>query len=550
MGLVVLKNCSSASKNNTPEVFKSIINNASPYVLTQQDLEGVSSIRSYYFYNSKVSSIDIPSGLYVYDGAFMGCSELSTITGNTTTLTITDNCIIDSNQLIVGCKNSKLLSNEIAGIGAAFRDNKAITNIVVPNGVYLSYGAFVGCSNLKHIQCSTGNGLGDSGALSQAEIASITSNVISSLSYGNLKNIEFLNGVSQINDLAFQYSTIDKLIITGNPSISQYAFSGSYGINYLELINGTLSDSSLYVSSASIRNAKVSSVFQDIATAPSIEDFELVDGTTFSFPSSTLSIQKLTLPGTIRSIDTSFTSSLTYFNFKGTIDDWCAITFSREESNPIYYTHKLTLYGTPITKVVLPSNLTELKDYVFDLCYSLKSITMPNTLIRIGDFALCCCTGLTSITIPNSVTSIGDDALEGCTGLTSITIPPNVVSIGDYAFLGCTGLTSITIPSSVTNIGVGAFSNCSGAVSITIQTGLTYISSDMFAHGNNLTSVTIPSSVTRIDDYAFHDCGNLVDINYDGTMSDWGNVTLVTYWDYDTGNYTIHCTDGDIPKTV
>lgn len=527
MGLVVLKNCSSASKNNTPEVFKSIINNASPYVLTQQDLEGVSSIRSYYFYKSKVSSIDIPSGLYVYDGAFMGCSELSTITGNTTTLTVTDNCIIDSNQLIVGCKNSKLLSDEITGIGAAFRDNTAITNIVVPNGVYLSYGAFVGCSNLKHIQCSTGNGLGDSGALSQAEIASITSNVISSLKFGNLKNIEFLNGVSQINDLAFQYSTIDKLIITGNPSISQYAFSGSDGINYLELINGTLSDSSLYVSSASIRNAKVSSVFQDIATAPSIEDFELVDGTTFSFPSSTLSIQKLTLPGTIRSIDTSFTSSLTYFNFKGTIDDWCAITFSREESNPIYYTHKLTLYGTPITKVVLPSNLTELKDYVFDLCYSLKSITMPNTLIRIGDFALCCCRGLTSLTIPNSVTSIGDNALEGCTGLTSI-----------------------TIPSSVINVGVGAFLNCSGAVSITIQTGLTYLSSEMFGHGNNLTSITIPSSVTRIDDYAFHDCGNLVDIYYDGTMSDWGNVTLVTYWDYNTGNYTIHCTDGDIPKTV
>ena len=547
MGLVVLKNCSSAPKNNTPEVFKSIINNASPYVLTQQDLNGVNSIKEYSFLNSKVTSIDIPTSVGVTYNCFVGCSELSAITG----YSASNNCIISSNQCLVGCKNSKLVASDVYLISqSAFSYKTSIIDITIPQGVQLDYGAFVGCSNLKHIQCSTGNGLGDSGALSQAEIASITSNVINSLSYGNLKNIEFLNGVSQINDLAFQYSTIDKLIITGNPSISQYAFSGSYGINYLELINGTLSDSSLYVSSAPIRNAKVSSVFQDIATSPSIKEFELVDGTTFSFPSSTLSIQKLTLPGTIRSIDTSFTSSLTYFNFKGTIDDWCAITFSREESNPIYYTHKLTLYGTPITKVVLPSNLTELKDYVFDLCYPLKSITMPNTLIRIGDFALCCCRGLTSLTIPNSVTSIGDNALEGCTGLTSITIPPNVVSIGKWAFLGCTGLASITIPSSVTSIGVGAFSNCDGAVSITIQTGLTYLSSDMFAHGHNLTSVTIPSSVTMIDDYAFYDCDNLVDIYYGGTMSDWGNITLVTCWDCGTGNYTIHCTDGDIPKTV
>ena len=55
-----------------------------------------------------------------------------------------------------------------------------------------------------------------------------------------------------------------------------------------------------------------------------------------------------------------------------------------------------------------------------------------------------------NIVIPDSVTNIGDWAFSNCTSLKSITIPDGVTSIGDSAFEGCTDLISITIPDSVT----------------------------------------------------------------------------------------------------
>ena len=95
----------------------------------------------------------------------------------------------------------------------------------------------------------------------------------------------------------------------------------------------------------------------------------------------------------------------------------------------------------------------------------------------------------------------------------------------DCAFSSCSGLTSVTIPDSVTSIGKYAFFGCRG-----------------------LTSVTIPDSVTSIGDYSFNDCSSLTSINYKGTKEQWRAISKKRYWNYNTGRYTIHCTDGDTAK--
>ena len=107
----------------------------------------------------------------------------------------------------------------------------------------------------------------------------------------------------------------------------------------------------------------------------------------------------------------------------------------------------------------------------------------------------------------------------------SVTISDSVTSIGDYAFRGFSGLTSITIPESVTDIGRGAFSRCSG-----------------------LTSITLFEGVEVIYFNAFECCRKLTDIFYHGTKEQWGLISKRQDWNYDTGNYTIHCSDGDIAK--
>lgn len=99
-------------------------------------------------------------------------------------------------------------------------------------------------------------------------------------------------------------------------------------------------------------------------------------------------------------------------------------------------------------------------------------------------------------------------------------------SIGDYAFRDCTSLTNITIPEGVTNIGQSAFHGCS-----------------------SLTSIEMPASVTSIETQAFRDSTSLTDINYTGTQEQWNTISKSSNWDLETGNYTIHCTDGDIVKS-
>ena len=202
-------------------------------------------------------------------------------------------------------------------------------------------------------------------------------------------------------------------------------------------------------------------------------------------------------------------------------------------------------------------------------------------MASIGSEAFSGCVGLTSITIPNSVTSIDDAAFAECTGLTSVIIGNGVTSMEWDAFLGCTGLTSITvdkdntkyysngnclietesktlllgcmnsvIPSdgSVTSIGYGAFEECANLISITIPDGVTRIGEGAFYRCIGLTSITIPGSVTGIGYSAFYGCASLTSIQYNGTKEQWKAIEKANAWS-NTGDFVVHCSDGDIAKT-
>jgi hypothetical protein len=181
-------------------------------------------------------------------------------------------------------------------------------------------------------------------------------------------------------------------------------------------------------------------------------------------------------------------------------------------------------------------------------------VTIPDRITTIGNRAFAYCSSLVSVNIPDSITTLGSAVFEGCRSLqyasyenckylgnannpylvlmtaneknlSTYTIHNDTKIIAESAFSRCTNMTTITIPDSVTTIGDFAFSGCYG-----------------------LTSVTFGNKVTIMAAGVFYDCGSLIEIHFNGTKEQWQTIEKHIYWNYSTGQYTIHCTDGEIKK--
>ena len=120
-----------------------------------------------------------------------------------------------------------------------------------------------------------------------------------------------------------------------------------------------------------------------------------------------------------------------------------------------------SFYGSDVTEVVIPENVTAIGEEAFAGCLSMTKIILPNSLSSIGKFAFVSCQALESISIPNLVTAIESDTFSQCVNLASVKLPSNLTRIESGAFAYCYyKLTTITIPRTVTKIVGGAFYDC------------------------------------------------------------------------------------------
>lgn len=190
---------------------------------------------------------------------------------------------------------------------------------------------------------------------------------------------------------------------------------------------------------------------------------------------------------------------------------------------------------------------------VTDANNKITHIKIPSTyknkpVTAIGNQAFVNCTALREVTISEGITSIGHYSFQYCTGLGSISFPSSLTDIDEFAFFCCGIAGELIIPATVVNLGRGAFYGCNKLTGVIIENGLTEINRDVFSECESLTSITIPVSVKSIYENAFSECSRLSSIVYKGTKSQWEQVDKDDYWDFLTGTYTVHCTDGDISK--
>ncbi len=72
------------------------------------------------------------------------------------------------------------------------------------------------------------------------------------------------------------------------------------------------------------------------------------------------------------------------------------------------------------------------------------------------------------------------------------------------------------------------------------------IAQEAFKGCTNIETIYISANITSIGGDAFSGCTNLESITYNGTKAQWDAIIKAFNWDANTGNYVIHCTDGDI----
>ncbi|KAL7523308.1 hypothetical protein ACHAXR_000117 [Thalassiosira sp. AJA248-18] len=96
---------------------------------------------------------------------------------------------------------------------------------------------------------------------------------------------------------------------------------------------------------------------------------------------------------------------------------------------------------------MLPSTVTEVANWAFLDCRSLRGLVLNEGAKKIGKGAFQCCFHLGSIRLPSTITEVGDESFGGCYELRDVVLNEGIQKIGEEAFQYCRSLENIKFSS-------------------------------------------------------------------------------------------------------
>lgn len=520
---------------------KSIFRNC--LILTSIEIpNNIVTIGDYAFYGCEaLQKIELPKNLTeIGQYAFGNCSSLTDITIPNCISSLQNSTFRGCSNL-----SNVNISDSVNSIGeSVFNGCGALEAMIIPNSVtFIGKDAFNGCGGMKNI--ILGNSIQEIGEAAFKDCNGLLKVEISDLESWckiNFINV-FSNPLYLAHHLYVQgdeivYLKIPDLITR----IKDYAFVGGIGFTSIEIGRGVTSignsvfygcdqvnevifnaencivcgsENSMPVFPSSVNSLIIG---ENVRCIPDWGFRDLFNITHLTIPDSVQEIGKeafsgwsklidlqigkgiisigdyaflnckllpnIKIPSSIVSIGRNAFYGCTNLNRVEVTDlkSWCNIDFANEDSNPVKYAHNLYINDQEIKNLVIPQEITTIKNYTFLGCESLTNIEITGNVKEIGAGAFSYCNKIIDIDFGPSVQKIGNNAFSSCTGLIELFIPNSVISIGDGAFKDCSGLNLVAIGKGITSLGDYAFS---GALPATM-----YITSSLAPNITNTTFLT------------------------------------------------------------